>query len=70
MLQIHGANFYTVLEASQVLDLTPQTIRDYIRAGKLEGQKAGRSYLIPQGEVLNLLLGKGVAPIGTSVNTD
>jgi excisionase family DNA binding protein len=45
---IEGIKFYTVLETAEVLKVTPQTIRSYIRQGKLRGQRVGRPTLITE----------------------
>jgi excisionase family DNA binding protein len=52
---IEGITFYTVAEVAQTLDVTAQTIRAYIKQGRLEGQRIGRPFLIPEGAVKKLL---------------
>jgi hypothetical protein len=45
-LQINNATLYSVSELSQMLHLTPTTIRNYLNKGKLRGQKAyGRWFI-------------------------
>lgn len=44
--EIEGIKFYTILETAQVLQVTPQTIRSYIKKGRLRGQRIGRPILI------------------------
>lgn len=44
--EIEGIKFYTILETAQVLQVTPQTIRSYIKQGRLRGQRIGRPILI------------------------
>jgi len=44
--EIEGIKFYTILETAQVLQVTPQTIRSYIKRGRLRGQRIGRPILI------------------------
>ena len=53
--EIQGITFYTVIEIAQLLDITPQTVRTYIKEGKLKGKRIGRPILITQ-ESLNAFL--------------
>ena len=53
--KIQGITFYTVIEIAQLLDITPQTVRTYIKEGKLKGKRIGRPILITQ-ESLNAFL--------------
>ena len=46
--EIQGVTFYTVQEIAQLLDITPQTVRTYIKEGKLKGKRIGRPILITQ----------------------
>jgi excisionase family DNA binding protein len=38
--------FYTVAEVAQKLRVTPQTVRSYIRTGRLKSTRVGRPHLI------------------------
>jgi excisionase family DNA binding protein len=42
------AFYYSVLEVSLILRVTPQTVRRYLKEGKLEGEKRGGFLLIPE----------------------
>ena len=46
--EIQGITFYTVIEIAQLLDITPQTVRAYIKEGRLKGKRIGRPILITQ----------------------
>lgn len=46
--QIKGITFYTVQEAAAELEVTAQTIRAWIKAGKLDGRRIGRPILITE----------------------
>lgn len=48
--------FYTVEQVSSLIDLHPKTIQRYIREGKLEAQKIGKSYRIT-GDALSRFTG-------------
>lgn len=51
MRQVEGVTLYTILEAAKVLGVTPQTVRLYIKEGRLPAKRIGRPYLIA-GEAL------------------
>ena len=55
MIEIEGIKFYTTLEAAKLLKVTPETIRAYIRSGKLEARRIGRSNLISHKQILRFL---------------
>ncbi|WP_157780891.1 helix-turn-helix domain-containing protein [Hymenobacter sedentarius] len=45
----------TVNEAAQLLGLSPQTVYEWVKAGKLQGFKAGREVRVKRGHVLAAL---------------
>ena len=45
---IEGIKFYTIPETAQALRVTPQTIRSWIKQGKLKSQRIGRPILITE----------------------
>ena len=45
---IEGIKFYTIPETAQALKVTPQTIRAYIKQGKIKSQRIGRHILITE----------------------
>jgi excisionase family DNA binding protein len=45
---IEGIKFYTIPETAQALRVTPQTIRAWIRQGRLKSQRIGRPILITE----------------------
>lgn len=47
-VEIEGVKFYTVLETAEVLKVTHQTVRSYIKKGRLQGQRIGRPILITE----------------------
>ena len=56
---IEGIKFYTIPETAKALRVTPQTIRAWIKQGKLKGQRIGRPILITENnlkEFLNIKL--------------
>jgi excisionase family DNA binding protein len=60
-------DWMTLSEASQVLRLAPDTLRRWIRQGKLHGRKLGRAWRVQRAEVEQLLREQSSeAPPGTS----
>lgn len=52
---IEGIKFYTIPEIAQALRVTPQTIRAWIKQGKLKGQRIGRPILITDNNLKEFL---------------
>ncbi len=52
---IEGIKFYTIPETAQALKVTPQTIRAWIKQGKLKGQRIGRPILITENNLKEFL---------------
>lgn len=55
MREIQGIKFFTTLELASKLQVTPQTVREYIKQGKLKAQKVGRSFLVSEKNLLDFL---------------
>lgn len=53
--EIQGTKFFTVQETADLLRVTPQTVRNYIREGKLKGTRIGRPILIPEVYIIKYL---------------
>jgi len=52
---IEGIKFYTIPETAKALQVTPQTIRAWIKQGKLKGQRIGRPILITENNLKEFL---------------
>lgn len=52
---IEGIKFYTIQETAEALKVTPQTIRAYIKQGKLKSQRIGRPILITENNLKEFL---------------
>jgi excisionase family DNA binding protein len=52
---IEGIKFYTIPETAQAFRVTPQTIRAWIKQGKLRGQRIGRPILITESNLREFL---------------
>lgn len=54
-LIVRGVKFYTVAELADVLGVTAQTIRKYMKEGKLKGRRIGRPFYSTEEEVREFL---------------
>ena len=52
---IEGIKFYTIPETAKALRVTPQTVRAYIKQGRLKGQRIGRPILITENNLREFL---------------
>lgn len=52
---IEGIKFYTIPETAEALNVTPQTIRAYIKRGDLKAQRIGRPILITENNLKDFL---------------
>lgn len=57
MLQVGTEKAYNVQEAAEILKLTPQSVRAYIRSGKIKAQKVGTRYHIAESNLQTFLKG-------------
>jgi excisionase family DNA binding protein len=44
---------YTVQEVAQAMKVTPQTVRAWIKAGKLKAEVVGKTYMISEKSILD-----------------
>ena len=56
-IKIEGLKLYTVQDLSKILDVTPVTLRKYIRTGRIKAQKVGRRYMVTQESLKEFLNG-------------
>ena len=54
-IEIQGVRFYNVPETAKALRVTPQTIRAYIKQGKIKSQRIGRPILITENSLREFL---------------
>lgn len=52
---IEGIKFYTIQDAAEALKVTPQTIRAWIKQGRIKGQRIGRPILITESNIREFL---------------
>jgi excisionase family DNA binding protein len=53
--EIRGETYYTVTELAEVLSITPQTVRKYIKEGRIDSQRIGRPLLIKERAIKEFL---------------
>jgi excisionase family DNA binding protein len=52
---IEGIKFYTIPETAEALQVTPQTIRAWIKQGRMKAQRIGRPILITENNLKEFL---------------
>jgi len=52
---IEGIKFYTIPETAKALQVTPQTIRAWIKQGRIKSQRIGRPILITESNLKEFL---------------
>ena len=52
---IEGIKFYTIPEVAEALHVTPQTVRNWIKSGKIKSQRIGRPILITESNLKEFL---------------
>jgi len=52
---IEGIKFYTIPETASALNVTPQTIRAWIKQGRIKSQRIGRPILITENNLREFL---------------
>ena len=57
MIKIGNKTIYTIHEATEMLHLSYQTIRKYITAGRLKGQKVGTKWYVTEASIKELAFG-------------
>jgi len=55
MITIENMKFYTVQEIAKALNVTPQTVRAWIKQGKLKSQRIGRPVLVKESSLMEFL---------------
>ena len=53
---IEGIKNYTIPETAKALQVTPQTIRAYIKQGRIKSQRIGRPILITENNLKEFLI--------------
>lgn len=53
--EIEGIKFYTIQETAEALGITAQTVRAYLKQGRLKGKRIGRPILITENNIKEFL---------------
>jgi excisionase family DNA binding protein len=53
--EIEGIKFYTIPETASALKVTPQTVRTWIKKGRIKSQRIGRPILITENNLKEFL---------------
>jgi len=56
-IQFKDKELYSVRELEKILPITPLTIREYIRKGKIKGSKIGKSWFVKKEDLEAFLEG-------------
>ena len=57
-IKFSDKKLYSVKELTEILPITPLTIREYIRKGKIRGHKIGKSWFVNREDLNDFLDGK------------
>lgn len=57
MIEIDGLKAYTIAETADILNISAHTVRTYIKDDKLQGQRIGRTIIIPEDSIKRLIGG-------------
>ena len=52
---IEGIKFYTIQDTAKALHVTPQTVRSYIKQGRIRSQRIGKPILITENNLREFL---------------
>jgi len=58
MKTIEGVKVYSLLEVSELLNITYPTVRKYVNEGKIRYQRVGRNYLVTGESIRSFLNGE------------
>jgi excisionase family DNA binding protein len=57
MIEIGDIKAYDVQEIAKMFDMTPQSIRKFIREGRIKGRKVGTRWYVTEEAIREYLLG-------------
>ena len=52
---IEGIKFYNIQETTKALRVTPQTVRAYVKKGRIKSNRIGRPILITENNLIEFL---------------
>jgi len=57
MIELNGLKAYTIAETADILNISAHTVRTYLKDSKLQGQRIGRTIIIPEDSIKRLIGG-------------
>jgi len=57
MIELNGLKAYTIAETADILNISAHTVRTYLKDDKLQGQRVGRTIIIPENSIKRLIVG-------------
>jgi len=57
MIELNGLKAYTIAETADILNISAHTVRTYLKDDKLQGQRIGRTIIIPEVSIKRLIVG-------------
>lgn len=57
-MSLEDIKIYTIPELTEILRLTPQSVRKQLKEGKLKGRKVGTKWLVTEDAVIEYLRGE------------
>jgi len=57
MKQIGDIKFYDVQEIAKIFDMTPQSIRKFLKEGRIKGRKVGTRWYVTEEAIRDYLMG-------------
>jgi len=58
MKQIGDIKFYDVQEIAKIFDMTPQSIRKFLKEGRIKGRKVGTRWYVTEEAIRDYLMGE------------
>ena len=58
-IKVGKKKLYSVEGLTKMLPITPLTIREYLRKGKIRGHKIGKNWYVPKQDLERFLDGRG-----------
>lgn len=58
MIKMGDTNAFTLYEIAKMFDVTPQTLRKYLKEGRIQAVKFGGKWVITEEAMKNFLLNK------------
>lgn len=55
MVELSGKKYYTVNETAEILNVSAQTIRRWIREGQLKAARLGRAYMVSEKSISEMI---------------